>query len=342
VGVIVDGRLVVDLWAGWADAERTRPWRGDTVVNVFSAGKALAALCVLRLVDRGRLELDEPVARRWPEFAAGGKGDVTVRMVLSHRAGMAAIREQMPEPGALYDRARLVRALAEQEPWWEPGTAHGYHVQTFGLLAGELVRRAAGEPIADLLRREVAEPLGADVSFGLAARDRHRRADYVFGSETARRPPGPVSELTRLAYLNPPLATGLGTVNTVDWQEAELPSSNAHASARGLAAVYASLLDAGPEALAAETLDQAIEEASAGPDLVLHRPSRFGLGFQLTQAERPLGPNPRAFGHFGVGGSLGFADPDARVAFAYAMNRGGPRWQNPRNRVLIDALYESL
>jgi CubicO group peptidase (beta-lactamase class C family) len=263
-------------------------------------------------------------------------------MLLSHRAGLAAIREELPE-GALYDRARLVGALAEQEPWWTPGAAHGYHVQTFGLLAGELVRRVAGEPIGVFLRREIADPLGADVRFGLEELDRHRRADFVFGRETLARPPGPVSELRRLAYLNPPLATGVGTVNTVAWQEAELPSSNAHATARGIASIYAALVsDGGPAILAQGTLRHAIEEASAGIDLVLDRPSRFGLGLQLTQPERQLGPNPRAFGHFGVGGSVGFADPDAGVAFAYAMNRGGPRWQNPRNRALIDALFEAL
>jgi CubicO group peptidase (beta-lactamase class C family) len=340
VTVILDGRVVVDLWGGWADGERTRPWRHDTVVGVFSVGKALAALCVLMLAARGRLRLDAPVARYWPEFVAR---DVTVRHVLSHQAGLPAI-DTMLADGALFDWTAVTGALAEQEPWWTPGSAHGYHVHTFGFLTGELVRRLTGDSIGTFMRREVAEPLGADVRFGLAPADRWRRAEYLFTRETTARPhPSPIIDerLRRLrerAYFNPPGATGLGTVNTAPWLDAELPSSNLHASARGIARAYAGMRDL----LDADTLDAAIAEAACGEDLVLGRSSRFGLGFQLTQPERPLGPNPRSFGHFGAGGALGFADPDAGVAFGYAMNRGGPRWQNPRNRALIDAVYTVL
>jgi CubicO group peptidase (beta-lactamase class C family) len=148
--------------------------------------------------------------------------------------------------------------------------------------------------------------------------------------------------LRKLAYLNPPGATGLGTVNTVAWQNAELPSANLHADARAIARVYDALLGSVPSIVDQEVLRQATAEASAGEDLVLGRPSRFGLGFQLTQPERPLGPNPGGYGHFGAGGSIGFADPDAQVAFAYVMNRGGPQWRDPRNRALIDAVYRAL
>lgn len=352
VAVIVDGRPVVDLWCGHCDEARTRAWREDTLVNVFSVGKALAGLCVLALVSRGLLDLDEPACRRWPQFAAAGKEAITVRQLLSHRAGLAAIARELPA-GALYDWRQVTDALAEQRPWWAPGSGHGYHVHTFGFLAGELVRRVTGEPIGALLRREIAEPLRAQLSFGLEAARRARRADYVVDASLRARfqSVGPAAagamtaagpSLYERAYMNPPGATGIGTVDTAAWQDAELPSANLHADARSIARVYDALLAGTLACVNREVLREATAEASAGTDLVLGRPSRFGLGFQLTQPERPLGPNDGAFGHFGAGGSVGFADPHARVAFAYAMNRGGPQWQDPRNRALIDAVYAAL
>lgn len=368
VAVIVGGQAVVDLWGGWANAGRSRAWREDTVVNAFSVGKPFAALCVLVLASRGQLELDAPVARYWPEFAAEGKEGVTVRQVLGHRAGLAAIERELPE-GALYQWEAVTGALARQRPWWTPGEGHGYHVHTFGFLVGEIVRRVAGESVGSFLRREIAEPLGADVGFGLAAGERGRRAQYVFDAPPSEREPraelasrratAPRSpaqaRLYERAYLNPPGATGLGTVNTAAWMDAELPSANLHADGRGIARVYSALLGdmpmSGTPALRAgagggivdrDVLREATSEASAGVDRVLGRPSRFGLGFQLTQPERPLGPNAQSFGHFGAGGSVGFADPEAGVAFAYVMNRGGPQWQDPRNRALVEAVYEAL
>jgi CubicO group peptidase (beta-lactamase class C family) len=352
VVVIVDGEPVVELWGGWADAKRSRAWQQDTLVNVFSVGKALTGLCVLMLISRGLLDLDEPLATRWPQFAAAGKEHVTVRHILSHQAGLAAIERQLAD-GALYDWDLVSAALAAQRPWWTPGQGHGYHVHTFGFLAGEIVRRVAGEPIGSFLRREIAVALDAQVSFGCAPSERPRCAEYVFNPERvgnleriaqSERSQRAVVDphLRERAYLNPPGATGIGTVNTAAWQDAELPSANLHASALGIARVYDALLSRTSSLLDSQLLAEASTEAASGADLVLGRPSRFGLGFQLTQPERPLGPNARSFGHFGTGGSLGFADPDAHVAFAYVMNHGGPQWQDPRNRALIDAVYESL
>jgi len=347
VAIAIEGRLVVDLSAGWADRLRTRPWKPDTLVNVFSVGKAMAALSLLVLVERGQVDLDAPAARYWPEFAARGKSEVTVRMLLCHRAGLPAIRRSLPR-FAMYDWELMTSALAAEEPWWEPGRTHGYHVNTFGFLIGEIVRRVSGESIGAFFRREVAAPLGADFHFGIGPEHDQRIADYLFGDE----PPEMVDDdderqfLLRHVYLNPPGLSGFGTVNTRAWRAAEMPSTNGHASARAVARIYSALACGGAvdgvRLLRTETIERAIAEASSGPDLVLRRPSRFGLGFQLTQPERPLGTNPRSFGHFGAGGSLGFADPDARLAFAYTMNQPGPRWQNPRNRALIDAVYASL
>lgn len=349
VAITVDGRLVVDLWAGWADRARTRPWQHDTLVNVFSVGKAMAALSLLILAERGQVDLDAPVARYWPEFAAGGKGEVTVRMLLSHRAGLPAVRRPLPSC-AMYDWQLMTSALAEEEPWWEPGRQHGYHVNTFGFLIGELVRRVSGESIGAFVRREIAGPLAADFHFGIGPEHDERTAEYLF----ADAPPQIVADdddderrfLLGCVYMNPPGLSGPGTVNTRAWRAAEMPSTNGHATARAVARIYSALACGGAvdgvRLLRTETIEHAIAEASAGLDVVLRRPSRFGLGFQLTQPASPLGPNPRSFGHFGAGGSLGFADPDARLAFAYTMNQAGPRFQNPRTRALIAAVYAAL
>ncbi len=288
------------------------------------------------------------MSRYWPQFAAAGKDDVTVRMLLSHRAGVPAVRQTLPEL-AMYDWELMVEALAAEEPWWAPGSAHGYHVNTFGFLVGEVVRRVTGTSIGSFFRREIADPLGADFHFGYGPEHDSRTAEYLFGGEGSgfvegveERQPVEADEarefLLNRVYLNPPGLSGLGTVNTRAWRAAEIPSANGHATAVGITRIYGALT----ELLRPETLREAIAPHSAGTDLVLGRPSRFGLGFQLTQPERPLGPGPGSFGHFGAGGSLGFADPDAQLAFAYTMNRSGPRWQNPRNRALIDAVYACL
>jgi CubicO group peptidase (beta-lactamase class C family) len=346
VAITVDGRLVVDLWAGWVDRERTRAWQRDTLVNVFSVGKGMAALSLLILVERGQVDLDAPVARYWPEFAARGKRDVTVRMLLCHRAGLPAIRRPLPDL-AMYDWDLMTSALAEEEPWWEPGRQHGYHVNTFGFLIGEIVRRVSGESIGAFFQREIAAPLAADFHFGIGPEHDGRIADYLF----ADTPPQIVADdddderrfLLGCVYMNPPGLSGPGTVNTRAWRAAEMPSTNGHANARAVARIYTALACGGTvdgiRLLRADTIAQAAAEASSGLDVVLRRPSRFGLGFQLTQPASLLGPNPRSFGHFGAGGSLGFADPDARLAFAYTMNQAGPRFQSPCTRALLAATY---
>jgi CubicO group peptidase (beta-lactamase class C family) len=346
VAVWHDGRLVVDLWGGFADVARTRPWHRETIVNVFSVSKALCAVACLRLVDSGSLDLDRRVAAYWPEFAAAGKDDVTVRQLLSHQAGLPAIRKPLPD-GAAMEWTTIVEALAGQAPWWKPGTAHGYHVNTFGFLAGELVRRISGRSIGTLLRDDVARPLGADVHIGLPASEHARVSEFKWPGNPARPEIADDSALMHWnTYWNPPGFSGSHWVNHPRWREAEVPSTNGHGNARGIARVYAALAKGGEvdgvRILSQETLAAGTEEQVYGHDLINNRPSRFGIGFQLTHPERPLGPNRGAFGHFGAGGSLGFCDPEARIAFGYVTNDMGPRWQNPRNRALIDAVYASL
>jgi len=359
VAVTIDGCVVVDLWAGWMDRARTRPWCGDTLIDVFSVGKPMAALCLLRLVERGAVDLDAPITRYWPAFAAGGKDAITIRMLLCHQAALPGFSAPLP-PRAMYDAALIAGALAREVPWWPPGRAHGYHVNTFGFLVGEIVRRVSGEGCAAFFQREIGGPLGAEFCFGVGPELDGRVADYLLPesddglvdfllaseSDQPVAPPEARRTLLHRVYCNPPGISGFGTVNTRAWRAADMPSVNGHATARGVARVYSALACGGSLdgvcVLGADTLAHATAEAAAGPDLVLGRTSRFGLGFQLTRPEAPFGTRPRSFGHFGAGGAVGFADPDARLAFAYVMNQPGPRWRNPRNRSLIDALYASL
>ncbi len=346
VCVMVGNHVVADLYGGWADQDQGRPWQPDTLVNMFSVGKGLVAACAARLAGQGRLDLDATVASYWPEFAAAGKDAITVRQLLSHQAGLPAVRRRLP-PGAMLDWPAMTAALAGQEPWWQPGTAHGYHVNTFGFLAGEVIRRVTGTTAGALLRDEIAGPLGADVHIGLPSTEHQRVATFIWkGPPPAEEEPNGLDSAQLMehnSYYNPGGLSGAGVINTPGWRSAEVPSTNAHGTASGVARVYAALINPANKGIVdPAALEEATTEQAYGQDLVLQRPSRFGLGFQLTQPERPIGPGPATFGHFGAGGSLGFADPGSGVAFGYVMNQMGPRWQNPRTRALVDAVYACL
>jgi CubicO group peptidase (beta-lactamase class C family) len=355
VCVFVRGAVVANLWGGRRDNARQQPWAADTLVNVFSVGKGLLAACVARLIGEGLIDPDAPVARYWPEFAAAGKAAVTVRQLMSHQAGIPAIRRDLA-PGSALDWSLMTQVLAEEEPWWPPGSGHGYHVNTFGFAVGELIRRVTGMTPGTFLQRELAGPLKADVHIGLAASQHRRVADFIWEpAQTADASAPPIAAadaamtdapMTERAYANPPGISGSGVVNTAAWRSAEVPSANAHATAAGVAGIYAALANGGQlgghRVVDSSALAAASEEQVYGEDLVLRRPSRFGLGFQLTHQERPLGRGPRCFGHFGAGGSVGFCDPDAGLAVGYVTNQMGPRWRNPRNRALMDACYACL
>ncbi|HXW47138.1 MAG TPA: serine hydrolase domain-containing protein [Streptosporangiaceae bacterium] len=364
VSVAVGGTMVVDLYGGLRDPGHR--WQQDTLVNVFSVGKGVLAVCLARLSGQGRLDPDARVSSYWPEFAAAGKQDVTVRQLLSHQAGLPALHAPLAA-GSMLDWDLMTSVLAAEEPWWQPGSGHGYHVNTFGFLGGELLRRITGMSPAEYLRREVAGPLSADLYFGVPSGEQGRVAEFRWdpgrpppksGPSGAADPAGadpastaiPATTMAMNAYFNPPDFSGAGVVNTAAWRGAQIPSANAHATSAGIAALYAAL-GAGPMAggpvaggpvVDAAALAAATEEQVYGQDLVLQRPSRFGLGFQLTHPEREFGRGPGCFGHFGAGGSVGFLDPDAGLAFGYVTNQMGPRWRNPRNRALIDACYACL
>lgn len=349
--IVVDGRVVVDLWGGWSDAGRTRAWQRDTIVNAYSVGKPIVALALLQCVARGDVDLDAPAGRWWPELAAAQQG-ATVRHVLCHRAGVPAIREPLPND-ALWDWDVMCRALAATEPWWEPGTRHAYHTNTYGHLVGELARRIGGRLPGIWLRDALAGPLGADLAWGLGPADQARCADVVWESDLdtgiewfLANATTDEQRMLALGYANPPGYSSIGVVNTAEWRAAQVPSTNLHATARGVARVYSALAAGGTvdgvTVLDADVLEEATRPQSEGWCPVLEREATFGLGFQPTRPDRPFGSNAGSFGHFGSGGALGFADPAARVGFGYVMNAVKPRWQSPRNRALVDALYECL
>jgi CubicO group peptidase (beta-lactamase class C family) len=344
VCAFVDHRPVVDLVGGWSDEARRQPWRPDTLVDVYSVGKPVVALLALQLVDAGVIGLDDPVASVWPEFAAAGKESATLRHALCHRAGVPAIRQPLTNDD-LWQWDRMAEALAATAPWWEPGARHAYHTNTYGHLIGEVVRRASGERCGTRLR-SVIGPIGADVWFGVPQHEQHRCAEVLFVSSLD---PADVNlddltgdeQMVMCSYFNPPGYSSMGVVNTEAWRTAELPSTNGHATAGGVARLYDALLEPG-SLLSVDLLAEATRPQSEGFCPILGEEVTFGLGFKPTTPRRPFGPNPGSFGHFGTGGAVGFADPEAGVAFGYVMNHVIPRWQSSRNRALIDALYAAL
>jgi len=346
IHVLRGGEPVVDLWGGWVDEERTAPWREDTLVDFYSVGKALVATLLLRHVDAGALTLATPIADVWPEFGRGGKERATVADALCHRAAVPAIRQPMTDAD-LGDWDTMCAAVAATEAWWPIGTRHAYHTNTYGFLVGEIARRVSGEMPGEALAH-LAAALDADVWFGLPPSEQTRCASVIWA------PPAPLPEppfdttgldgdvlMNVLAHYNPPGASSIGVVNTPAWRSAQVPSTNGHGTARGVARCYGGLLEDG-RVLSASLCADAARVHSRGPCPILGDEQSFGLGFTPTTTRRPLGPNPHSFGHFGTGGALGFGDPDDGIAVGYVMNHVVPRWQSTRNRALVEALYGAL
>ncbi|QTD96478.1 serine hydrolase domain-containing protein [Streptomyces cyanogenus] len=352
VAVTVAGETVVDLWGGWADAARTRPWERDTVVNVWSTTKGPVALCAHILADRGLLDLDAPVAAYWPEFAAAGKDKVLVRHLLSHRAGLSGLREPHTLED-LYDWELTTARLAAMAPWWEPGTRSGYHALTYGFLVGEVVRRVSGLRPGAFLEREVTGPLGIDFTIGLPARQAGRAAEMVHPSAAAAGEQaavfGQLAPPALAALTNP--VVGAAEANSAGWRAAEIPAANGHGTARAVAALYGVFAGHGSHGGRRILSPQAAERVREGQgscrDLVIgagfEGETEIGLGLWLSGSRGSYGPNPRAFGHDGFGGSCGLADPEAEVSLGYVMNRMGPHIaDDPRKTALVDALYRAL
>ncbi len=320
--VTLHGETVVDIWAGDRDLEGN-PWERDTIVNVWSTTKTMAATTLLVLADRGELDLDAPIARYWPEFAANGKDQITMAQVMGHTAGLPGFDPAIATED-LYDQDACAANLAAQAPWWEPGTMSGYHLVSQGYLEAEVVRRITGRTLGDVFRTEVAEPLGADFHIGLPESE-EGRVGYVVPPEN------PLGVVEGLAADSIAVRAGLSCPvsgheqNTRAWRAAEIPAAGGTSNARGVARVHAMLANGGTldgvRVLSPEGVDRIFVEQCHQTDAVLGVPMRLGTGFGLMSDLIPLSPNPRSCFWGGWGGSICVVDVDAGVSIAYVMNK---------------------
>ena len=337
VCIVAGGIVVVDLWGGYADAARNKPWQKDTVVNIWSSTKGVNATCFAMLVDRGVITYDDKVTQWWPEFGASGKVDITIGALLSHQAGLSGF-DTTAGIDDLYDNDVASARLAAQAPIWAPGSASGYHAITIGILANTLFNRITGRTIKQFVTEEISGPLGLELTIGLATGDEQRAAEMIAPSDLSTDATGEMNA-AQIAALTRPVLDPL-LPNTSAWRSAELPSANGFSNARALAKLYAALIDRTRPLIRPETLAKATTVRISGVDLVLDLYARWGAGF-LINSEELYGPNPRSFGHSGWGGSLAFADPDAGIAVAYTMNKMSALLRgDPRGGALIGAVYE--
>ena len=335
---------IVDLWGGFRSPARTQCWSRDTLVNLYSTTKGAVALCVAVLVDRGVLRYEDRVADVWPEFAANGKHAATIGDVLSHEVGLPAFDAPVALEN-LYDWNACCRALAAQAPRWRPGEKTGYHAVTYGYLAGEIVRRAAGVSVGRFLASEIAGPLQADFVIGLPPEGAARTATIIAPANVIDPTLIPLPDETRGVLTNPALQPAWA--NLPAWRAAELPAVNGHASAQGVARLYAPLASRGVfahhRALGLDALKAMISPRPLRTDLTLGMSLQWARGVALTGDTGFFGPNPRTFGHSGWGGSFGCADPDAHLAIGYVCNQMGPDLAgDPRARALCAAIYACI
>jgi len=340
----LEGETVVDLWGGFADAAKTRPWERDTIVNVYSTTKTMTALCALLLADRGELDFAAPVARYWPEFAANGKAEITVAQLMSHAAGLSGWKERITKDD-LYDWDKVTGLLAAQAPLWPPGTQSGYHAITQGYLVGEVVRRITGRSLGTFFREEIAEPLGADFHIGLPASEDHRVAELIPPPPGQGAGDGPgQTEIQKITFNNPGI--DVSETRTRAWRGAEIPAAGGTGNARSIAEIHTILANGGvakgKRFMSEAGCRKALELQIEGPDLMLAGPARFGMGFGLAGGMIPL-PNPNCLFWGGYGGSLIIIDMDARTTFGYAMNKmAGTTTGDTRAFGLAMAMWDAL
>jgi CubicO group peptidase (beta-lactamase class C family) len=323
LAVNIDGEMVVDLWGGWGDLARTMPWTENTIANVFSTTKTMTALAALVLVDRGELDLDATVAKYWPEFAARGKGGIKVRHLLSHTSGVSGW-EQPITLEDLYDWDKSTALLAAQAPWWEPGTASGYHMLNYGHLIGEVIRRITGQRLGEFFAAHIAGPLGADFHIGLPPSEFHRVTNVVAPPAL---PTMPVFDPTQLdpdsvafkTWTNPTMPAEYSS--TEGWRRADIGAANGHGNARSVARLQSAVACGGEvdgvQLLSPRTIDRIFEVQSNGIDLAIGIPLKIGIGYSVL-------PEGRACCWGGTGGSLAVIDVDRRITFAYVMNKMAP------------------
>ncbi|MBD3186327.1 serine hydrolase [Candidatus Bathyarchaeota archaeon] len=353
--LMIGDELLVDLYGGYADKERTRPWERNTIVNVFSTTKIMTALCIHILRDRGMVSYDAPVMEYWPEFGCNGKEEVKVWHLLTHSSGLPHFGEPI-EPEALYDWDRMIGILERQAPLWEPGTKLGYHMTTFGYLVGEIVRRVTGKMVSTFFKEEVADPMDIDFMLGVPPDQHDRIADLI---------PPKNSMLQRIArnnflykllrkpiflqvIRNPSVASETGIPNTPEWRSAEIPASNGHGNAVSIARVGAILANGGmlegKRVLSSDTVNESVVPRVKGKDIVTFEKHQFGLGWAVNQDKLPHGKvAERAFQWGGLGGSICWMDLDERMSFAFAMNKMNLRLLGKQRRERFrDVVYKCL
>jgi CubicO group peptidase (beta-lactamase class C family) len=343
IAVDLDGETVVDVWGGYRDADRTAPWTQDTIVNVWSTTKCVLNLAALMLVDRGDLDVHAPVGNYWPEFSAKGKKDVEVRHLMAHTSGVSgwdtpfSIRD-------MYDWETACERLAQQRPWWEPGTASGYHSKNQGHLVGEVIRRITNKTFRKFVADEIARPLGADFQVGARESDWGRIAPVVAPPPEPDEPLDPESVRGKTS-LGP--KSSVKAANSPEWRRADLGALNGHSNARGLLDVLR-VLSLGGEAggvrlLSPETIDLVLDQQSDGVDLVLEAPFRWGIGYCLGSPVVPYVPSGRTFFWGGWGGSLAVMDLDRRLTITYVMNAMAPGiLGSARSEAYVRAVYDAL
>jgi CubicO group peptidase (beta-lactamase class C family) len=346
IAIVVDGAPIVDLWGGWSDQERSKPWEKDTITNVWSTTKTMTNLAALVLVDRGQLDVHEKVSKYWPEFAANGKQDIEVRHLMSHTSGVSGWAQPVVVAD-VYDWEKSTAMLAAQAPWWTPGTASGYHALNQGHLVGEVIRRVSGRSLGTFFAEEIARPLGADFHIGLSPSEFHRVANVV--------PPPPLP--IDFAALDPDgamLKTFSGPALdaseswTDEWRRAEIGAANGHGNARSVARIQSVISNGGEvdgiRLLSPRTIETIFEEQSNGMDLVLGVPLRFGIGYGLPLLETvPYIPEGRRCFWGGWGGSLVVNDLERRMTIAYMMNKMGPGLiGSTRAEAYLSACYETV
>jgi CubicO group peptidase (beta-lactamase class C family) len=342
----LDGEIAVDLWGGYADEGRTRPWDRDTITNVWSTTKTVTSLAALMLVDRGELDVDAPVARYWPEFAAAGKQDVLVRHLLSHTSGVSGL-DQPAVVEDLYDWEKSTSRFAAQAPWWAPGTASGYHALNFGHLVGEVLRRITGTTLKQFIAEEIARPLGADFQIGAVESDWGRIAPVI--------PPPPLPfDLEALGMDSPVVKTFTGppadasNANTAAWRQADIGAANGHGNARSVARILSVISRGGAvdgiRLLRPETIELIFQEQSNGVDLVLGMPFRFGIGYGLpVLVTLPYVPDEKICFWGGWGGSVIIMDVGRRMTISYMMNKmGAGIVGSDRSEQYVRAIYDAL
>ncbi|MAI80354.1 MAG: serine hydrolase [Deltaproteobacteria bacterium] len=342
--VTQDGETVVDLWGGDADG-KGQPWKEDTIVNVYSTTKTMAATCILILADRAELDLHAPVAQYWPEFAQAGKEEIKVAHIMSHSSGLSGFDPPLESVHELYQWDAICQRLAAQTPWWKPGSQSGYHAVTQGYLQGEIVRRVTGQSLGTFFREQVAEPLGADFHIGLDPVHDSRVGELQPPSEGLGRTEAKKGSVLARTFAGATLDAT--EPRTEAWRRAEIPAAGGIGNARSVARIHSALACGGTvngiQLMSEPGVHRILEEQIRGEDLVLGAPLVFGMGFGLNDPSFPISPNPRAFFWGGWGGSLAIIDLDARVSIAYVMNNMADNLMGDlRGAAIAGSVYASL